>query len=218
MMGRASRELLLPLKAFSLNIPVERLGVVTAASFALDVALVPIAGYVMDKFGRKHATVPALFLTALGFALMAISASEAMLLVSALVLGVGNGMSNGWVQTVGVDLAPVGSRAQFLGVWNLLMGLGQTVGPLLVGGISQLLSIDFATAVICLVSTAGGLWYLFVGQETKPDSASEAPSLPSFVAPPPRRHTRFLPGLRSRSSDEQGESKDASDGYVRLRP
>ena len=58
------------------------------------------------------------------------SKSTGMVLISALVLGLGNGMSNGWIQTVGADLAPEGFRPQFLGTWNLLMGIGTAVGPL----------------------------------------------------------------------------------------
>ena len=49
----------------------------------------------------------------------------------------GNGLSNGWVQTVGADIAPRDTRAEFLGIWNFLHGSGLMVGPLLVGSVSQ---------------------------------------------------------------------------------
>ena len=219
--------MLLPLKAVALGVPMDRVGFITAASFFLDFALVPVAGYIMDNYGRKHATVPALAATALGFAIMTASSSEATLFAASLILGLGNGLSNGWVQTVGVDLAPPGKKAQFLGVWNLFMGFGQMIGPVLVGFLSQMTTISMASITISMVSASGALSYLFLGTETRPVTANS--SRTSFrkstkqageehritTSFSKRRQTRFLPGLVSQSSDT-GDEK--SNGYSQLRP
>ena len=52
---RATRELALPLKAEELGVTKAQIGGITAASFAIDTVLVPAAGYVMDKYGRRWA-------------------------------------------------------------------------------------------------------------------------------------------------------------------
>ena len=73
-------------------------------------------------------------------------------------------MSNGWIQTVGADLAPEGFRPQFLGTWNLLMGVGTAVGPLACGAIAQWLSVGIGALFAAVVAVAGAGWYA-VGAE-----------------------------------------------------
>ena len=86
--------------------------------------------------------------------------------MAALALGVGNGLSNGWIQTVGADLAPKGSRPQFLGIWNLLMGVGTAIGPLTCGAIAQWKDVDNASLFAAAISGAGAAWYVAFGAET----------------------------------------------------
>ena len=161
---RAARELLLPLIAADLGATPAEIGMLSSASFAVDTALVPVAGLTMDRYGRRYAGVPSLVLSAVGLVLLAVSKSTGMVLISALVLGLGNGMSNGWIQTVGADLAPEGFRPQFLGTWNLLMGIGTAVGPLACGAIAQWLSVGIGALFAAVVAVAGAGWYA-VGAE-----------------------------------------------------
>lgn len=163
---RAARELLLPLVALQLGASVAEIGGYTAASFAIDTALVPAAGFVMDKYGRRMAGAPSLALSAVGLALLAAASSRTLVLIAALALGLGNGMSNGWVQTVGADLAPVGYRPQFLGMWNLLMGVGTAIGPTAVGLIAQVASLEIASLMAGAISLAGAAWYVWLAEET----------------------------------------------------
>lgn len=163
---RATRELLLPLKAAQLGATSSRVGTIMAVSFAVDTALVPVAGFAMDRLGRKYAAVPALAISSIGMAAVSFCSSTSQLLAAGVVLGLGNGMSNGWIQTVGADLAPPGARAQFLGMWNLGMGVGTTAGPLVIGAIAQWQDVAVASFAAALVSAAGALWYTLLGVET----------------------------------------------------
>lgn len=63
----------------------------TAISFAVDTALVPLAGYVMDRYGRKYAGVPALVLSALGLVVLALAGTSDACVLAAVALGLGNG-------------------------------------------------------------------------------------------------------------------------------
>jgi len=163
---RAARELLLPLQAAQIGVGVAEIGAYTAASFAMDTVLVPAAGFVMDKFGRRSAGVPSLALTAAGLLVLAFANNRLFVIVSALLLGIGNGMSNGWIQTVGADLAPKGFRPQFLGVWNLLMGVGTAAGPMFVGAVAEWFSLSLGSIAAAAVAIFGALWYAFVAEET----------------------------------------------------
>jgi hypothetical protein len=49
--------------------------------------------------------------------------------VVAVLMGVGNGLSNGVIMTLGADAAPVHARAEFLGAWRPCHELGMLAGP-----------------------------------------------------------------------------------------
>lgn len=75
-------------------------------------------------------------------------------------------MSNGWIQTVGADLAPEGYRPQFLGMWNLLVGVGTAIGPLTCGAMAQWRDVETASVAAACATGVGAAWYVFVGVET----------------------------------------------------
>ena len=178
MVARSARETLLPLRGADLNIDASMIGYVTAASFTLDTALVPVAGYVMDRYGRKVACVPALVLLALGFVALCVLDGIVGVVVAALLLGFGNGLSNGWIQTVGTDLAPAGFRPQFLGYWSAGLNAGSAAGPLIVGVVAQHSgSTQTSSLVVCVCIAASALWYAMLGAETlEKDTATDGAS------------------------------------------
>lgn len=53
-----------------------------------------------------------------------------------MVLGAGNGMSNGLVMTLGADVSPRDRRAEFLAAWRLTHDTGSSTGPLVVGAVA----------------------------------------------------------------------------------
>ena len=59
-----------------------------------------------------------------------------------------------------------GSRPQFLGMWNLLMGVGTAIGPLTCGAIAQWRDVDEAALAAAFASAAGAAWYATLGVET----------------------------------------------------
>ena len=173
------------LQAISLGLDAVGTGALMTASFAADTTLVPVAGWLMDRHGRRASGVSSLLLSAVGFGCLALASTTEAATAAAVLMGVGNGLSNGWVLCVGADLAPKDSRARFLGTWNLLMGLGNLSGPLLVGVVAQLLSLKQSSATVGALCLAGAAWYAGCCIESKgycveadqPKSASESPRL-----------------------------------------
>ncbi|WP_396426472.1 hypothetical protein [Leucobacter luti] len=79
----------------------------------VDFALFYTSGQVMDRFGRLWAALPATIGMAVAFLGLSLThdSPDALtwLLICAVVIGIGNGLSSGIVLTLGADLAPQGS-------------------------------------------------------------------------------------------------------------
>jgi len=170
--ARSAREILLPLMATEVGMGEEAIGMVTSISFTFDVAMIPVAGFVLDKYGRRAAAGPALIIIALGFGLLSrVNLSNCshpawMLWAASILIGCGNGLSNGWQQVVGADIAPPASRAKFLGLWTFQYACGYAVGPLFVGVLAQRFALSVACYATMGASFFAGLWCIFIAPET----------------------------------------------------
>ncbi len=148
-MVRAGREVIVPLYASNvLGLDVELIGLLQSIESALDVMMFYPAGMVMDRFGRKFAIVPSFVYQSLGMALIPFTSSFGMLAVLVATMGFANGLSAGTMMTIGSDLAPTESRGQFLGVWRLIGDIGASGGPLAVGWVAGLLTLQASALVI----------------------------------------------------------------------
>lgn len=131
--ARASREAVLPLWADHLGVDAATASVVFGIGAAVDVACSYPAGRLMDRFGRRIVAVPSLLVMAVSYAVLPLAAGVASLAAVAVVMGIGNGLGNGVIMTLGADVAPADTRAEFLGAWRLTHDAGMFAGPLLVG-------------------------------------------------------------------------------------
>lgn len=147
---RNARHFLLPVWGDAIGLDVARIGLVVGLSSGLDMLLFHVAGQIMDRRGRRATGVPSLALLSLGLALLPLTDGFGGLLAVGLLVGLGNGLSAGFVMTLGADLAPEEGRSQFLGVWRLIGDVGSAAGPLLVGAVAQLVTLGVAA-----VATAG---------------------------------------------------------------
>ena len=93
----------------------------------------PVAGFMMDRFGRRYATIPGICIFATGMALMPFTGTFTWLLLAAILMRLGNGIASGTMMTLGADLAPQEGTGEFLGLWRLTGDFGGSVGPVVVG-------------------------------------------------------------------------------------
>ncbi|MCY4246580.1 MAG: MFS transporter [Chloroflexi bacterium] len=148
-MIRAGRTVIIPLfAADALGLAVDQIGLIISMSVAVDFSLFLVAGWLMDRYGRKFAIVPCFGIQALGMALVPFAASFGGLLFAATLVGIGNGLGAGSMMTLGSDLSPAGSRGEFLGVWRLIGDVGHTGAPLVVGVVADALLLSSAVWVI----------------------------------------------------------------------
>ncbi len=172
---REGRFVVVPLIGDELGLTATEVGAVVTVGTAADALLFPVAGWLMDRFGRLYALVPAITLIALGLVLVGLADSAAMVVAGGAVIGIGNGMSSGTMLTLGSDLAPADAPGPFLAGIGAIQDGGRILGPLvvgLVGATADLGSAAVALALLCAVIIG---WLVLVIGETTPE-VSIAPS------------------------------------------
>jgi len=157
---RRARNVILPLiGADVIGLDVAAIGVIVSLGWAIEVVLFPLAGVIMDRWGRKWAIVPSFVIQAAGMIVMALAGSFAGLVAAGVLIGLGNGFSSGSMMVMGADLAPEEGRGQFLGVWWLIADVGSAGAPLLVGGIADLLTLPAAAGTLALMAMLAALTF-----------------------------------------------------------
>lgn len=174
---RAGREFLIPVWGGELGLPLDKIGYIATASFAVDSMLFPLVGYSMDKWGRKSTGIPAFIFLSIAIALIPLTGSFGALLAVGLLAGFGNGLSSGFVLIMGTDLSPKENPGEFLGVWRLISDTGGASGPIAIGGIAQVVTLGVASFATAGVGVFGALMLIFVVRETMTD-------IPRAVVPP----------------------------------
>jgi MFS family permease len=166
-MIRAGRTIIIPLYASDvIGLDVQAIGLVLSFSSAVDMSLFYPAGLIMDRLGRKYAIVPSFVIQALGMSLVPLAGSFGGLLLAASLIGFGNGFSAGSMMTLGADLAPQEGRGEFLGVWRLIGDAGSSGGPLVVGGVADLVALPTAALIMSGAGLMAGAIFFALVPET----------------------------------------------------
>ncbi len=155
---RAARTAILPLWGEAIGLDPATVALVFGLSGAVDMLLFYPAGWIMDHHGRMLVAVPSLIVLGAGIAALPLARTLTGLVVVAVVLGLGNGISAGIVMTLGADASPAVGRAQFLGGWRLMADAGQAAGPLLISVLVALGSLGLAAVALGGVAWAGAAW------------------------------------------------------------
>lgn len=144
--------------------------IAVAGVFAL-VGSIP-AGMATDRFGRKRPIIAGMLITALSVWLMAGTTTYVTALAAVVVFGIAESVGTGTVQVYAMDLAPEDRRGAFLGVWFQFQTMGQILGPLVIGGIADLVSFTVAFYVVVGILATAAIAMFLLAQET----ARKAPS------------------------------------------
>jgi MFS family permease len=133
---RATRQVVLPLWSEHLGFAPATTSLIFGISGAVDMLLFYPAGKVMDRYGRLWVAVPSMLVLGGAIAVLPLTTTLTGVAVVAMVMGFGNGIGSGILMTLGADVAPLGSRAQFLGVWRVFQDSGAAAGPLVVSAVA----------------------------------------------------------------------------------
>lgn len=173
---RSGRPVVLPLYgAFALGLNEQEIGLAVSASAAVDMTLFPLAGYLMDHFGRKFAIVPSFALFSASMALLSQARDFTGLILIGLLIGFSNGIGSGSMLTLGTDLTPSERPGEFLAVWRLVGGIGDMGGPVVVGGVADVFGLMLAPFFVAALGLCGALTFgLFV-----PETLEKRSSVPA---------------------------------------
>lgn len=163
---REGRYVVVPLIGDELGLSVAEVGALVAVGTFADLVLFPVAGYVMDRFGRLAAMIPSFSLIAVGLVVLGTAESTSAAIVAGVVMGVGNGLSSGSMLTLGSDLAPRDEPAPFLAAIAVIQDVGKVIGPLVVGFVGAAAGLSASALVLALLMTTVVIWLLVVVGET----------------------------------------------------
>lgn len=167
-MIRQGRQLLIPLVgAQTLGLNAAEVGLVLTSSAVLDMSMFIPAGVLMDRYGRKFASVPSFALMAIGIGMVPFAGNFLGLLIAALVIGLGNGLGSGTMMTLGADLAPPGATGEFLGIWRLIGDIGMVAGPVAVGLVASWLGLTGSALVLMAAGLFASAILFFLVKETR---------------------------------------------------
>jgi MFS family permease len=117
----------------------------------------------MDRYGRRFIAVPSLLIIALSYFLLPLAHDVWTIGAVAVIMGIGNGFGNGVIMTLGADVAPAATRAEFLAAWRLTHDFGMFLGPLAAGAAATVVALGVAVAALGVVSVTGaGVMFRYI--------------------------------------------------------
>lgn len=129
---RAVRPVALPLAGESAGVSPAMIAWLLSLSAVVELMLFVPAGFAMDRWGRRASAVPASVVLGVGTAALLWADVSVVIVLSAFLLGLGNGLSSGLVMTLAADLARPADRPSFLGWWRMISESGLLLGPVIV--------------------------------------------------------------------------------------
>ena len=158
---RASRQVLLPLWAVSIGLHETQTSLIIGVAGLVDFSLFFAGGWIMDRFGRLWTAVPSMVGLGVGHLALAVTAflpgTVWWFIGMAMFLSLANGIGAGILMTLGADLADPRHPAPFLGAWRFTNDSGAAAAPLIVSGLTALVSLPFAAGALGVMGLAGAV-------------------------------------------------------------
>ena len=162
--GPVQADLLHLYAAFAYHLGPAQIGYLATGAALLSWPIGFMAGWMMDRFGRKHTMVPGF--GGVAFAMTALAASAwfelsygwyVVLFYCAIAV---QSLTGGSIQTVGADVAPPEARGTFLGLWRFAGQGGATISPIAFAFLSE--QVNYASAFMFVAAAAGSVATLLV--------------------------------------------------------
>jgi DHA1 family multidrug resistance protein-like MFS transporter len=132
----------------------------------LGLVLVYPSGALVDHFGHKAVIVPSMILSGLAMISFAWADSFVALMVASTFWAAATGIAGAAPAAYAADVAPPGMTASAMSMYRTLSDLGYVIGPLALGGISDLFSPDAALVFTAAILAGIGLLFGLRALET----------------------------------------------------
>eukprot|EP01084_Bolivina_argentea_P197328 338178_1 len=164
--ARTARRIIITFQGQYIGLNAKNIGFVNAISYIPDSLLFPVAGYIMDNFGRKYNAILCITIFTIAFLWISFCNTFDYLIYNALLWGVADGVASGLTMTMGVDLSPIKYRNQFYSIYRMFENISGLVAPIVVGYLSNEVNIRTASYVSAVFTTIS-LLYALVMTEPK---------------------------------------------------
>jgi MFS family permease len=156
---RAGRQVILPLWAVSIGISAPQTALIIGIAGAVDFALFYTSGQIMDRWGRLWSAVPSMVGLSISYLALSLThdldARVGWFIAVAMFMSLANGIGSGILMTLGADLADRADPAPFLGAWRFTGDAGSAAAPLLISGLTAVVSISLASGVMGVLGLVG---------------------------------------------------------------
>jgi len=163
---RKARQIVIPLWGSGIGVQTSKIGLIIGLASAFDMLMFIPAGFVMDKLGRKYALGLCMLVLSVGLALLPLSSNTGSFFVFTILIGIGNGFGSGINMTFGSDLAGRGNVGVFLGLWRQISDLGSLGAPLVLGLITDSVSLPVSIVIFAGTGLIGFIYMLATVKET----------------------------------------------------
>ena len=161
--GRAS---LMPLFGAEKGFGPRQLGVFITVTHLPEFFAVLLAGYVADRFGRKITILPASALTLLGIIVFIYGKSYFLLILSGILMGIGEGLAGPPSVAYFADMAPQGLEGVTMGLLGTYGGTGALLGSTFLGAVADRWGFLWALWTDGLLLAGMGLAFVIIARET----------------------------------------------------
>lgn len=162
--GPSQAQLLYLYAAFAYHLKPAQIGYLAATAGACSLPIGFIAGWLMDRYGRKRTMVPGftgVTFTMTGLALSAFFHLAFHWYVLIFLAGVVmQALTGGSIQTIGADVAPPEARGRFLGLWRFTGQGGVALSPIMFAGLAA--GVNYGAAFLFIAGSAATCAFLLV--------------------------------------------------------
>lgn len=172
--GPVQADLLHLYAAFAYGLGPRAIGLLATTAAVITLPIGFLAGWLMDRFGRKSTMVPGFLGVAVAMVALAASAFLELNLVwyiGLFLIGIAaQALTGGSIQTVGADVAPPEARGTFLGLWRFTGQGGAALSPVLFALLAA--HLDYGWSFLFIAAAAAVVGYLLL--RFVPETRNEA--------------------------------------------
>ncbi len=169
--GPVQADLLHLYAAFAYQLGPQEIGYLATGAALISWPIGFLAGWILDRFGRKRTMVPGFSGVAIAMTALAISAFAHLSLswyVALFFIGVAvQALTGGSVQTVGADVAPPQARGTFLGLWRFTGQGGAAMSPIIFAFLADEVSYGAAFLFTAVAASVVACLLVFCVPETR---------------------------------------------------
>merc|ERR1711971_680629 len=127
----------------------------------------PVAGWIMDKYGRKATAIPGLALFIGALVTLPWCRNYKELMAVSIGFGIGNGITCGLLMTVAADIAPSECKADFIAGFRMFRNIPEVIGPVVISTLCSKVSLISAAIGSAGIGGFSLLWTAIIINEPK---------------------------------------------------